>query len=92
MKKLISFLLIIFVVTVSAQHKKRIKVVPNQKIMLSKSALQDKIKGGWAGKTIGVTFGGPVEFNYLGTMVDDYLPIPWSEHYIKHWFDTAPGL
>ena len=28
-------------------------------ITLSKQQLQDKIKGGWAGQVIGVTYGGP---------------------------------
>jgi len=32
---------------------------------LSKDVLKDKIKGGWAGQTIGVTFGGPYEFNVI---------------------------
>ena len=34
-------------------------------VTLSKEQLQNKIKGGWAGQTIGVTFGGPYEFQIL---------------------------
>ncbi|MCX6316507.1 MAG: ADP-ribosylglycohydrolase family protein [Bacteroidetes bacterium] len=59
---------------------------------LSKATLQDKIRGGWAGQTIGVSYGGPMEFRFQGSMIQDYQPIPWPEHYIKHWFDNSPGL
>ncbi len=61
-------------------------------ITISKTALQDKIKGGWAGQVIGVTFGGPTEFRYEGTMVNEYQPIPWYDGYIKHTMINNPGL
>jgi hypothetical protein len=38
-------------------------------IKISKQVLEDKIKGGWTGQTIGVTFGGPYEFRYQGTFI-----------------------
>jgi hypothetical protein len=65
--------------------------VPKE-ITLTREALQDKIKGGWAGQTIGVVFGAPTEFKFTGTTVQDYQPIPWSEHYVKYWWDKKPGL
>lgn len=34
---------------------------------ISKEKLMDKIKGGWAGQTIGCTYGGPTEFKYSET-------------------------
>ncbi|MDP4252199.1 MAG: ADP-ribosylglycohydrolase family protein, partial [Bacteroidota bacterium] len=43
-----------------------------QTFSISKEKLKDKIKGGWAGQTIGVTFGGPYEFRYNGTFIQDY--------------------
>ena len=52
----------------------------------------DKIKGGWAGQTIGCTFGGPVEFLFNGTIIQDYTPITWPDGAIKKYFDTFPGL
>lgn len=59
---------------------------------LSKTALQDKIKGGWAGQTIGVVYGAPVEFKYQGSLIDERMNIPWNEHYVKYWWDKKPGL
>ena len=41
-------------------------------VTLSKGALKDKIKGAWAAQTIGVTFGGPVEFRFQSTLIQDY--------------------
>ena len=61
-------------------------------ITLSKERLLDKIKGGWAGQTIGCTYGGPTEFRYNGTMIQDYVPIKWPDGYIKWYFENAPGL
>lgn len=61
-------------------------------VTMSKDVLLDKIKGGWAGQTIGCTYGGPTEFRYSGTMISDYIPIEWPEHYIKWYYENAPGL
>lgn len=61
-------------------------------ITLSKNQLMDKIKGGWAGQTIGCTYGGPTEFKYPGTMIQDYIPIYYNEGCIKWWYENAPGL
>ena len=65
---------------------------PKEFYTIQSDALKDKIAGGWAGKTIGVTYGGPTEFRFLGTMVQDYQPIPWNDHYVKWWYDNSPGL
>ena len=61
-------------------------------ITVSKSKLKDKIMGGWAGQTIGVTFGGPVEFKFNGTMINDYQRIPWYDGYIKKTMLENPGI
>jgi len=66
-------------------------VKPNMK-KIALSVLKDKIKGGWAGQTIGVTFGGPTEFRYNGTFIQDYQTIPWHEGYVKKWMVDFPGL
>ena len=61
-------------------------------VTLEKDVLMDKIKGGWAGQTIGCTYGGPTEFRYQGRMIDDSIPINWPDGRIKWYYDNAAGL
>ena len=61
-------------------------------LRLSHAELKDKIRGGWAGQTIGVTFGGPTEFRYNGTMINDHIPIRWYDGYLKETYEKSPGL
>ncbi|MDR2037996.1 MAG: ADP-ribosylglycohydrolase family protein [Bacteroidales bacterium] len=62
------------------------------KVSLSNTELLDKIKGGWAGQTIGCTYGGPTEFHYKGRIIPDSVDIPWPDGYIKWYFGHFPGL
>lgn len=66
--------------------------IAQKSVTLSKSVLQDKIKGGWAGQVIGVTYGGPTEFRFQGTMINDYQKIEWYDGYIKNTMINNPGL
>ena len=59
---------------------------------LSKADLMDKIKGGWAGQVIGCTYGGPTEFKFNGTMIQDYTPIDWNASMMEWWYTNVPGL
>lgn len=61
-------------------------------IVLSKTVLWDKIKGGWAGQVIGCTYGGPTEFQYLGQMIPDTVHIPWNDQVVSGYYDKFPGL
>ena len=63
-----------------------------ESVELTKEKLSDKIKGGWAGQTIGCTFGGPTEFKYNGTMIQEYVPITWKDGVIKWWYENGSGL
>lgn len=63
-----------------------------KKISLTKEELKDKIMGGWAGQTIGVTFGGPTEFRFNGTFIQDYQPIVWYDGYLKETMLGWPDL
>jgi ADP-ribosylglycohydrolase len=60
--------------------------------VLTKDELKDKIMGGWAGQTIGVTFGGPYEFRFQGTFIQDYQPLLWYDGYLKKTMLEDPGL
>ena len=59
---------------------------------LSADQLLDKIKGGWAGQTIGVSFGSHTEFRHQGTFIQDYQTIPWHEGYVQELMDSWPDL
>lgn len=59
---------------------------------LDREVLLDKIKGGWAGQTIGCTYGGPTEFKYKGSFIDGRTPIIWYDEYCRDVFEEDPGL
>ncbi|MBQ7462838.1 MAG: ADP-ribosylglycohydrolase family protein [Bacteroidaceae bacterium] len=63
-----------------------------QKLTLSRDVLLDKIKGGWAGQTIGCAYGGPTEFCYRGVIIPDDVEIKYPEHHLQWFYDHSPGL
>jgi hypothetical protein len=56
----------------AAQNQRRISV----------SVLEDKIRGGWAGQMIGVSYGAPTEFRSNGKIND--APIKWSPEMVSN--------
>ncbi len=89
MKKIILSVLTLVFIACNTQSKTN--NYPEYK-EISLDVLKDKIKGGWAGQTIGVTYGGPTEFKFNGTMIQDYTPIPWYDGYLKKTMEEEPGL
>ncbi|NMB72048.1 MAG: ADP-ribosylglycohydrolase family protein [Bacteroidales bacterium] len=85
------FSAVVSVVVISACQKYRNTGEPVC-IQISTETLQDKIKGGWAGQTIGVVYGAQTEFKFQGTTIQDYQPIKWGEGFVKYWWDKKPGL
>ncbi|MBC7829497.1 MAG: ADP-ribosylglycohydrolase family protein [Chitinophagaceae bacterium] len=69
-----------------------INAASQKKLQFTKAELKDKIMGGWAGQTIGVTFGGPYEFRFSGSFIQDYQPLIWYDGYIKKTMLEIPGL
>ena len=63
MKTGLNALLIAFVLFVVVPHA---NAKTFEKRTITKTMLKDKIKGAWAGQTIGVCFGSYTEFKYLG--------------------------
>lgn len=61
-------------------------------VAINKEVLKDKIKGGWAGQTIGCTYGGPTEFKYRGALIHDYENLLWYDDYAYDTFIEDPGL
>jgi hypothetical protein len=68
------------------------KAISSKQFSIQSAALKNKIKGGWAGQTIGVTFGGPVEFRFNGTMIGDQQRLEWYDGYLKKAMTENPGL
>jgi hypothetical protein len=64
----------------------------DKSFVIKRSVLQDKIKGGWAGQTIGCTYGGPTEFKYKGGIINEQEPILWYDDYAWDTFKEDPGL
>ena len=89
--KKIILLFIIFSFQLYAYSQPRQTTLPKS-FTLSKQQLKDKIMGGWAGQTIGVTFGGPYEFRFEGTFIGDYQPLLWYDGYLKNTMVNNPGL
>ncbi|MDY3062593.1 MAG: ADP-ribosylglycohydrolase family protein [Bacteroidaceae bacterium] len=69
-----------------------VSLVRAEKLTIDKSVLLDKIKGGWAGQTIGCAFGGPTEFCYRGVMIPDSRVIEYPDGHLKYYFDHVPSL
>lgn len=88
--KIIYALVIIILFSTSCNQNGRLS--KTKEITITKEALKNKIMGGWAGKAIGCTYGGPTEFKFQGTMIQNYQPIHWDDHYMKWWYDHTPGL
>jgi len=53
---------------------------------ISRASLQDKIRGGWAGQMIGVSFGAPTEFKSNGKIIEGALP-KWTPERIANSLD-----
>jgi hypothetical protein len=93
MKRLLCYTVFVLLTTSSTAFCQKKSIPPQaQTLTLSTEELKDKIKGGWAAQTIGVTFGGPTEFKYNGTFIQDYQPIVWYDGYLKKTMEEIPGL
>ena len=64
MKKVLINIILLFTFSISGMAQ----IEYGKTVEISKEVLLDKIKGGWAGQTIGCTYGGPTEFKYRGAM------------------------
>jgi hypothetical protein len=62
---------------------------PNSSRRISRAALEDKIRGGWAGQMIGVSYGAPTEFRSNGKIIEGNLNkyLDWSPERLKNSID-----
>ncbi len=79
---------VLFCMSAGCDSKKNDNLKLNESA-ISKADLFDKIKGGWAGQVIGCTYGGPTEFIWNGTMIDDHVPIPWDDMRMLWYFEIS---
>ncbi|MHC1776919.1 MAG: ADP-ribosylglycohydrolase family protein [Lentimicrobium sp.] len=91
LKPFFAALLLVALNTSCSQQDKKTAAVKSSNT-LTHEQLKDKIRGGWAGQTIGVVYGAPVEFKYQGSIIGEQQVIPWHDTYVKYWWDKKPGL
>ena len=62
---------------------------PGASRRLSRATLEDKIRGGWAGQMIGVSYGAPTEFRSNGKIIEGNLNkyLDWSPARLKNAID-----
>ena len=46
---------------------------------MSKAVFEDKVRGGWAGQMIGVSYGAPTEFRSNGKIIEGNLQGTWTD-------------
>lgn len=88
MKKEIPLIIFVLFAFLSCKHTEEFPA----EVTLTKERLLDKIKGGWAGQALGVTYGSSTEFKFNGTFIQDYQPIIWYEGYVKDVMTERPGI
>ena len=76
MRKMIGFLILIGPVNVNGQIRPGVREI-------SRAELADKIRGGWAGQMIGVSFGAPTEFKSNGKIIEGELP-KWTPERVSN--------
>ncbi len=59
---------------------------------ISKTDLENKIKGAWAAQTIGVSYGGPTEFKFNKRIIPDSVEISWTDSTLMNLMTNSPGL
>ena len=48
--------------------------------------MEDKVRGGWAGQMVGVSFGAPTEFHSNGKIIEGDLPA-WAPDHVSNAID-----
>jgi hypothetical protein len=59
----------------------QVKEPPGEPRRLTLETLEDKVRGGWVGQMVGVTYGAPTEFRYLQRIMED--PREWNPEELK---------
>ena len=63
-----------------------------KEVVLSEASCVIKLKRCRAGLYLDAVTEDLLKFKFPGTIIQDYIPIPWDKHTVKNWYDTFPGL
>ena len=85
-------LIVLSLTACDSTSKQTGSIYTKESVTITKADLINKIKGGWAGQTIGVIYGAPTEFKFQGTTMQSYHPIPWNDTIAMYWWNKKPGL
>ena len=77
---------LLIAVAVSGCSPERVVHAPDER-QISLLVLEDKIRGGWAGQMIGVTYGAPTEFQYLERLVPEENIPQWNPEVVRGALD-----
>ncbi len=61
-------------------------------VEISEEVMLDKVKGGWVGQVLGCTYGGPTEFGWNGTWIQQSVPLRWDGEMMLEAYTDNPGL
>jgi len=83
---IVSFLVMAVFINVLATSGTKVK----QTRRITRQSLSDKIRGGWAGQMIGVSYGAPTEFKSNGKIIEGDLNgfMKWSPDRLKKLFEN----
>jgi hypothetical protein len=81
---LLMFVLLVLLVVMPAGLRRSPEA--SQGRQLSRTAFEDKVRGGWAGQMIGVSFGAPTEFRSNGKIIEGDLPA-WQKDHVENAID-----
>ncbi len=78
-----SFLVSLFLLTAGCQEQPAGPALQTRRLPLAE--LEDRVRGGWAGQMIGVTYGAPTEFRYQQKIMEG--PREWKPEELKGALD-----
>jgi hypothetical protein len=88
--KLLAVLLLFLATACTGAEQASIE--PPDRVTIGTDVLADKIHGAWAGQTIGVSYGFPVEFKYNSAMVPDTHPLYWHDGFLSQLYELFPEV
>jgi ADP-ribosylglycohydrolase len=83
-----SLLAVFFILALNCSRKQPSQLSNDKTVVLSADVVMDKIKGGWVGQTVGVCYGGPTEFKYVGRRIPDSVTVEYNGELLERYFNN----